>query len=313
MNPGMQSPTNPQAQATPTVEDADHIEKVATYFDVHAKSWSELYGRATTVNDLVLAARKDAAVGWLVKNLPQGARVLDAGCGAGLTAVDLIEKGFRVHGVDVSQKMLDHCRENFEKRGLPAERWELGRQDLIGTELPADSYDGIAALGFVQYQEDELRTLRALHRLLKPGGILVVTGPSKTRLANYFGLDRYWFALRRRVGRLLGRGKRPAPAPASAPAAPPAKKDLASQAKDHSLLRQISVHAYTPDRFRELLTGAGFEVLATKGHGFVNFSIIKPWLGFRGELFLHRFFTGLSRVLPISRFANDQIAVGRKR
>ena len=62
-----------------------------------------------------------------------------------------------------------------------------------------------------------------------------------------------------------------------------------------------------------MLEAAGFDVLELRGHGYVNFAIIGPHLGFKGEMFLNRFFTAVSKVLPISRWANDIIVVARRR
>ena len=148
-------------------------------------------------------------------------------------------------------------------------------------------------------QDDEPRALRALYDLLRPGGVIVITGPTDRKLANWFGLSKYYYALRRRVPRML----RPRP---------PVRPTQPSAAGGEDVLHRISAHAYGYGRFRRLLEDAGFEVLAHKGHGFVNFEIIGRRIGHKGELFLHRFFTAVARVLPIGRWANDLIFVGRR-
>ncbi|MFC7617506.1 class I SAM-dependent methyltransferase [Actinokineospora soli] len=53
-----------------------------------------------------------AEVDWLIAQLPQGARVLDLGCGSGLpTARQLLDAGMVVVGVDESRVMLDLAEE----------------------------------------------------------------------------------------------------------------------------------------------------------------------------------------------------------
>ena len=282
---------------------ASHIAKVETYFDENADDWSDLYGKVTRVNDLVLADRKKAAIAHLERHLPPGSRVLDAGCGAGLTAVDLAKMGHSVHGVDVSSKMLEHARKNLTDAGIEESRFELTCSDVFGAKLKADSFDAVAALGFLQYQPDEATSLRELHRVIKPGGVLVITGPMERRLANWLGMSRYYYAARWRLEKLL----RPAPKPAAA-----AASDGAAEGGGEAVLHQISAHAYSYARFKRLLTDAGFRIESVKGHGFVNFEIIGRRLGFKGELFLHRSFTKISKVLPIGRWANDLVVLARK-
>ncbi len=287
--------------------EGEHIELVERYFDDNAQDWSDLYRSARRANDVVLAARRDAAVQALAERVEAGGRILDAGCGAGLTALELVRRGFRVHLVDVSRRMLDLAAQNLSAANAPAERYEITRGDPIAdlerARAGSASYDGIAALGFLQYQPDEARALRALHAALRPGGVLVVTGPNATRLADGFGLARLVARARRRLAR-----RRAGPPPSAAEV-----EAARAAGRSRALLHRISAHAYSFGRFRALLEAAGFELLARRGHGFVNFAVIGPRLGFRGELFLHRALSAAARVLPIDRWANDLIVVARRR
>ncbi len=97
------------AGGTQSGSDEPHIDMVETYFDDNAKDWSDLYSKAQRVNDLVLADRRDAAVDSLASAVTPGGLIMDAGCGAGRTSLDLVERGYRIHGIDISHKMLDHC------------------------------------------------------------------------------------------------------------------------------------------------------------------------------------------------------------
>lgn len=79
--------------------------------------------------------------GWLdrlLALLPDGASVLDLGCGMGEPiARYLIEHGCRVTGVDTSPAMLELCRTRF-----PAQRWI--EADMRGLALE-ERFDGILA------------------------------------------------------------------------------------------------------------------------------------------------------------------------
>lgn len=48
---------------------------------------------------------------WLAR-LPEGARILDVCCGTGYLAGLLVERGYRVTGVDVSERMVEYARRN---------------------------------------------------------------------------------------------------------------------------------------------------------------------------------------------------------
>lgn len=259
---------------------------VETYFDRNSKFWSDVYLQPKYVGDLVLIARNDIAVRFLTSHLPEAASVLDAGCGAGLTTLALAKRGFFVHAMDISQKMLDSCQQNLDSAGIASDSYTLSQADVLEIELPEQSFDGIAALGFLQYQVDERNALTRLNTLLKPGGILVISGPVKVKLSDYFGLGKVYYALKESL-----------------------KKTQPEQGS--SLLHQISTHYYGVGRFKTLLKEAGFEMLDYKGHGFINFAILKDFTS-RGQNFLHRFFTRLSDYLPIDRFANDMVVVAKK-
>ena len=59
--------------------------------------------------------------------------VLEAGVGTGRMLVPLVQKGFKVDGVDLSSAMLDKCKENITKFNISANVYQ---QDLTKLSLP---------------------------------------------------------------------------------------------------------------------------------------------------------------------------------
>ncbi|RMD87450.1 MAG: class I SAM-dependent methyltransferase [Calditrichaeota bacterium] len=263
-----------------------HLNLVEDYFNKHSRYWSDVYFHPKNIHDFILINRNNIAVKFLCSYLSPGNTILDAGCGAGVTMLSLIVKGFFVHGIDISPKMLDLCQQNLSHHGIDPGHYQLTQTDLYKANLPRQSFDGIVALGFLQYQPDEFTALKALQSLLKPGGILVLSGPTKIKLTEYFGLAKLYYSIKNRRARFKNNS-------------------------DIAVLHKISSHYYSVRRFKRLLKRTNFEMLDFKGHGFVNFAIIKDWTS-RGQYFLHRFFTGVSKFLPIQRFANDLVVVARK-
>jgi 2-polyprenyl-3-methyl-5-hydroxy-6-metoxy-1,4-benzoquinol methylase len=260
------------------------LNRVKEYFSASAREWQDLYARPQRVNDLVLANRRMLAVEKASARIASGGRILDAGCGAGLVALDLSQRGFFVHGLDVAMPMLELAQRRFRDARVPEERYCFTHGDLQATNLAAASFDGIIALGFLEYQVNESETLRRLHELLVPGGVLIVSGPTKTRLANYLGLST---KLREKL------------------------MDLGLRSRVAGPYR-IGLHRYGPRRFRALLEGAGFEFVEAQGHGFVEFEGPLRRLSYSGELALHRALSAASRWVGIGRWGNDMIAVGVK-
>jgi SAM-dependent methyltransferase len=99
-----------------------------------------------------------------------GERVLDAGCGAGSHAADLIRRGASVTGLDKSAGLLAIARERLGAG--PA----LHQADLADP-LPfaPASFDAVLAALVMHYLQDWGPTLAEFRRVLVPGGRLVIS------------------------------------------------------------------------------------------------------------------------------------------
>jgi len=100
-----------------------------------------------------------------------GATVLDAGCGPGLYAQALIERGARVIGFDQSPAVVALARERV---GSAA---DLRVHDLAEPLhwVTDDAIDVVVLALVLNYVDDRVAMLRELHRVLAPSGALVVS------------------------------------------------------------------------------------------------------------------------------------------
>jgi len=100
-----------------------------------------------------------------------GKHVLDAGCGSGPLAQWLVENGASVVGVDVSEAMLEIARE----RGLSNATFHVADLGKPLGLLANDSFQMAVSSLVLHYLRDWEVPLSELHRVLVPGGSLVVS------------------------------------------------------------------------------------------------------------------------------------------
>ncbi|MBS1265379.1 MAG: Trans-aconitate 2-methyltransferase [Acidimicrobiaceae bacterium] len=134
----------------------------------HYEAWSATYdtevgGR----NGYAQPSRCATALASTVA--PDGARVLDVGCGSGLSGLALREVGFAsIDGCDLSPAMLALA----EKTGVYENLFEADlNRDM---NPPHCAYDAVAAVGVFSFGHLNATVLRDLLEVLRPGGALVV-------------------------------------------------------------------------------------------------------------------------------------------
>ncbi len=122
---------------------------------------------------------------------PARGDLLDVAAGSGLAAEALAAQGWIVTALDLSQELVDQIR------ARPGIREAL-QHDLSGGPLPfADArFAAVFAGEIIEHLVDTRRFLDELHRVLRPGGLLVVTTPNlasfENRIRLLFGVYPAW-------------------------------------------------------------------------------------------------------------------------
>jgi SAM-dependent methyltransferase len=103
-------------------------------------------------------------------HLPDDARVLDAGCGAGRPIAELLAADADLVGIDFSREQISRARENVSEG-----RFFLADMTALG--LTSGAFDGICAYHSVIHvpSNEHPDVTREFYRLLSAGGYLLMT------------------------------------------------------------------------------------------------------------------------------------------
>lgn len=108
-------------------------------------------------------------------NLPAGSQVLDAGCGVGHVALYMASRGLRITGIDFIDHHIVKAKRNIARSGLPAGQVTVAKMDYHHLEtIPDQSHDGIYTMETFVHATHPDVALAGFHRILKPGGRLVM-------------------------------------------------------------------------------------------------------------------------------------------
>lgn len=102
----------------------------------------------------------------------RGLRVLEIGLGQGAEAEQLIRRGARWSGLDLTSTSVRRVRRRLEVRNLPHDDVRAG--SALDIPWPDSSFDIVFSHGVLHHVPDILDAQAEIHRVLKPGGKLVV-------------------------------------------------------------------------------------------------------------------------------------------
>jgi 2-polyprenyl-6-hydroxyphenyl methylase/3-demethylubiquinone-9 3-methyltransferase len=167
------------------------------YHDQLAGSWEQRYEKPSFQARLAVLAE------CLEGRDLSGTEWLDAGCGTGTLSRWLADQGCTVLGVDAAPQMISTAGTLTKSRathGVP--RFELVRT-IASLPLSSHSTDGILCSSVLEYVPDPEACLTEFARVLRPGGILLVSLPNAgslirrsqigyRRLGQFFGKN--WVA-----------------------------------------------------------------------------------------------------------------------
>ena len=100
------------------------------------------------------------------------AKILDLGCGTGLSSVEFFKKGYEITGIDITPKMIEE-----------AKKYPFKRLICQSLEVPLKAkdceFDAAVLTGVMEFIQAPLELFLEVRRVLKTEGLFAVTIPKK--------------------------------------------------------------------------------------------------------------------------------------
>ncbi len=195
--------------------------------EIYDQRWEKAGGEATS-------KAQQAVVSSFIKDWT-GKDVLEVGCGSGRFSVLIAQKTSAAFFLDLTTGMLKVTRKKFastskEFRGINASVYNI--------PLPANSRDAVISINVFNHIDRPQDALREIHRVLKPGGKLLV---------NFTNLYSYYLPMAVLINN-----------------------------SHKSIGRDVYSVWSKPGEVKQILNGLGFTITETAGNVFVPLNLDKP-------------------------------------
>jgi 2-polyprenyl-3-methyl-5-hydroxy-6-metoxy-1,4-benzoquinol methylase len=139
------------------------------------------YSHANPLIKWLFWKRLHIVIDRVERDAPHG-RALDFGCGSGVMLPFLSSVCAEVVAADVNLLPLERMKSHFPLASNVTE-WDASAP--AGSEPAAHSFDLVIALDVLEHVKDLPVTLARLLRLLRPGGEMIVSGPTENALYRF--------------------------------------------------------------------------------------------------------------------------------
>jgi len=133
----------------------------------------------------LLAAKSQVG---LIKKYKKGTSLLDIGCGEGFSLFKASQTGYTAKGIELSQDAAEYAKREFSL--------DIETRHFEGSQFPENCFDVVTLWQVLEHLPYPLTALKQVYRILKPGGLVVVSTPDIGGIPARI-LGRRWWNIRR--------------------------------------------------------------------------------------------------------------------
>ena len=158
--------------------DAAELEK----FGALAQRWWDTSGEMRPLHEM-----NPLRLDWIDRHARlAGKRVVDVGCGGGILAESMAQRGATTLGIDLSTKPLRVAELHAIESGVRVDYREVSAEALA--EQQPGSFDAVTCMEMLEHVPDPAQTVAACARLVRPAGWVFVSTLNRNAKAFLFAI-----------------------------------------------------------------------------------------------------------------------------
>lgn len=110
-------------------------------------------------------------------NLSNSPKILDLGCGFGKQTIELLKMNCEVTAIDASRSSINQLKKVSSTKNINKKLSTI-ITDFDKLKLISSNYDIIISIYAFYYAKDKEKLLSKVYKKLKPGGVILICGPS---------------------------------------------------------------------------------------------------------------------------------------